>query len=150
MNRDILSKIEQEQMISREELEELLTTTDQELIEELYRRARATAGKYYGKEIYLRGLIEFTNYCKNNCYYCGIRCGNEKAQRYRLTMDQILSCCESGWELGFRSERKNGQAIRRILTRGLTGICFDMRRQMKCIIRNFIRHRCRWHTEKSV
>lgn len=64
MNRDILSKIEQEQMISREELEELLTTTDQELIEELYRRARATAGKYYGKEIYLRGLIEFTNYCK--------------------------------------------------------------------------------------
>ena len=49
MNRDILSKIEQEQMISREELEELLTTTDQELIEELYRRARATAGKYYGK-----------------------------------------------------------------------------------------------------
>ena len=74
MNRDILSKIEQEQMISREELEELLTTTDQELIEELYRRARATAGKYYGKEIYLRGLIEFTNYCKNNCYYCGIRC----------------------------------------------------------------------------
>ena len=63
MNRDILSKIEQEQMISREELEELLTTTDQELIEELYRRARKTAGKYYGKEIYLRGLIEFTNYC---------------------------------------------------------------------------------------
>ena len=103
MNRDILSKIEQEQMISREELEELLMTTDQELIEELYRRARATAGKYYGKEIYLRGLIEFTNYCKNNCYYCGIRCGNEKAQRYRLTMDQILSCCESGWELGFRT-----------------------------------------------
>ena len=103
MNRDILSKIEQEQMISREELEELLTTTDQELIEELYRRARKTAGKYYGKEIYLRGLIEFTNYCKNNCYYCGIRCGNEKAQRYRLTMDQILSCCESGWELGFRA-----------------------------------------------
>ena len=81
MNRDILSKIEQEQMISREELEELLTTTDQELIEELYRRARATAGKYYGKEIYLRGLIEFTNYCKNNCYYCGIRCGNEKEQQ---------------------------------------------------------------------
>ena len=103
MNRDILSKIEQEQMISREELEELLMTTDQELIEELCRRARATAGKYYGKEIYLRGLIEFTNYCKNNCYYCGIRCGNEKAQRYRLTVDQILSCCESGWELGFRT-----------------------------------------------
>ena len=51
MNRDILSKIEQEQMISREELEELLTTTDRELIEELYRRARKTAGKYYGSNL---------------------------------------------------------------------------------------------------
>ena len=90
MNRDILSKIEQEQMISREELEELLMTTDQELIEELYRRARATAGKYYGKEIYLRGLIEFTNYCKNDCYYCGIRRSNRNASRYRLTKEEIL------------------------------------------------------------
>ena len=181
MNRDILSKIEQEQMISREELGELLTTTDQELIEELYRRARATAGKYYGKEIYLRGLIEFTNYCKNNCYYCGIRCGNEKAQRYRLTMDQILSCCESGWELGFRTFVLQGgedpyYTDERICTiteeikkrypdcavtlsigekerasyQGLTGICFVMRQQMRRIIRNFIRHRCRWHTENSV
>ena len=103
MNRDILSKIEQEQMISREELEELLTTTDQELIEELYRRARATAGKYYGKEIYLRGLIEFTNYCKNNCIYCGIRRDNCHVDRYRLTKDQILDCCQSGYRLGFRT-----------------------------------------------
>ena len=103
MNRDILSKIEQEQMISREELEELLTTTDQELIEELYRRARATAGKYYGKEIYLRGLIEFTNYCRNDCYYCGIRRSNKNAIRYRLTKEEILKCCENGYELGFRT-----------------------------------------------
>ena len=103
MNRDILSKIEQEQMISREELEELLTTTDQELIEELYRRARATAGKYYGKEIYLRGLIEFTNYCRNDCYYCGIRRSNKNAIRYRLTKEEILQCCENGYELGFRT-----------------------------------------------
>ena len=65
--------------------------------------AREERHRYYGHDVYVRGLIEFTNYCKNNCYYCGIRCGNEKAQRYRLTMDQILSCCESGWELGFRT-----------------------------------------------
>ena len=101
-------------------------------------------------------------------------------------MDQILSCCESGWELGFRTfvlqggedpyytdERictitkeikkrypdcavtlsigeKERASYQRILTRGLTGICFGMRRQMRCIIRNFIRHRCHWHTEKSV
>lgn len=103
MKKEIPRQIEEKQMISREELEELLTTKDQELIEDMYRRARETAGKYYGKKIYLRGLIEFTNYCKNNCYYCGIRCGNERAQRYRLTMDQILSCCKNGWELGFRT-----------------------------------------------
>ena len=103
MNRDILSKIEQEQMISREELEELLTTTDQELIEELYRRARDDSGKYYGKEIYLRGLIEFTNYCKNDCLYCGIRKSNGNAHRYRLSEADILKCCKEGYELGFRT-----------------------------------------------
>ena len=46
--------------------------------------------KYYGDKVYTRGLIEFTNYCKNNCYYCGIRCGNRNAQRYRLIWEQIL------------------------------------------------------------
>ena len=68
MNRDILSKIEQEQMISREELEELLTTTDQELIEELYRRARAAGGENYWKKNYLRGAIGFIKYCENKFY----------------------------------------------------------------------------------
>ena len=49
--------------------------------------------KYYGKEIFVRGLIEFTNYCKNDCYYCGIRCSNKKANRYRLSEEDILACC---------------------------------------------------------
>ena len=59
--------------------------------------------KYYGKDVYLRGLIEFTSYCKNNCYYCGIRAGNKAAERYRLTKEQILECCEIGYELDFRT-----------------------------------------------
>ena len=54
-------------------------------------------------DVYIRGLIEFTNYCKNDCYYCGIRKSNKKAERYRLTEDEILSCCEAGYELGFRT-----------------------------------------------
>ena len=51
----------------------------------------------------MRGLIEFTNFCKNNCYYCGIRRDNKNASRYRLTEEEILSCCKNGYELGFRT-----------------------------------------------
>ncbi len=57
----------------------------------------------YGDEVYLRGLIEFSNYCKNNCYYCGIRAGNQNAVRYRLSKEEILSCCDEGYALGFRT-----------------------------------------------
>ena len=59
--------------------------------------------KIYSDHVYIRGLIEFTHYCKNNCYYCGIRCGNDKACRYRLSESDILSCCKEGYELGFRT-----------------------------------------------
>ncbi len=59
--------------------------------------------RIYGKNVYIRGLIEFTNYCKNDCYYCGIRQSNKEAARYRLTREEILMCCEYGYELGFRT-----------------------------------------------
>lgn len=57
----------------------------------------------YGDKVYIRGLIEFTNYCRNNCYYCGIRRDNKKAERYRLTKNEILLCCDEGYKLGFRT-----------------------------------------------
>ena len=57
----------------------------------------------YGREIFTRGLIEFTNYCRNDCYYCGIRKSNKKAFRYRLTPQQILDCCRLGYELDYRT-----------------------------------------------
>jgi biotin synthase len=57
----------------------------------------------YGDEVYIRGLIEFTNYCKNNCYYCGIRRDNKNVQRYRLSHEEILACCREGYRLGFRT-----------------------------------------------
>lgn len=66
-------------------------------------KARETAQLYYGNKVYTRGLIEFSNYCRNNCYYCGIRAGNQEVKRYRLSREDILSCCESGYELGFRT-----------------------------------------------
>lgn len=59
--------------------------------------------KYYGKKVFLRGLIEISSYCKNDCLYCGIRRSNKNAERYRLTREEILSCCETGYELGFRT-----------------------------------------------
>lgn len=59
--------------------------------------------KVFGEDVYIRGLIEFTNYCKNNCYYCGIRCGNQNADRYRLSCEDILDCCKQAYEAGFRT-----------------------------------------------
>lgn len=65
--------------------------------------ARKTRQQYYGSKIYIRGLIEFTNYCKNNCLYCGIRAGNANAERYRLMPEEIIACADDGYELGFRT-----------------------------------------------
>jgi biotin synthase len=69
----------------------------------LFEKAAGVGKSYYGTDIYVRGLIEFTNYCKNNCYYCGIRRDNKAVERYRLGKDEILSCCGQGYALGFRT-----------------------------------------------
>lgn len=66
-------------------------------------KAQQTATSHFDHRIYMRGLIEFTNYCKNDCYYCGIRNSNNHANRYRLSLDEILECCHIGYELGFRT-----------------------------------------------
>ena len=99
----IIEHLKTEKMLSVGELDCLLTTEDTETVEKLKAEARMAAQSVYGKQIYIRGLIEFTNYCKNDCYYCGIRRGNACAERYRLTEEQILSCCATGYELGFRT-----------------------------------------------
>lgn len=69
----------------------------------LQEKADTIRRQNYGDQVFVRGLIEFTNHCKNNCYYCGIRCGNSHVERYRLDKDAILSCCKEGYELGFRT-----------------------------------------------
>jgi len=71
--------------------------------QELFETADKIRQSYYGTDVYIRGLIEFTNYCKNNCYYCGIRRDNQKVERYRLGKEEILSCCKQGYALGFRT-----------------------------------------------
>lgn len=102
-NYEIVDRIEQTRNLDRESLELLLTTEDGALKEYLAAKARETAQRIYGNQVYIRGLIEFTNYCKNDCYYCGIRRSNGCAERYRLSEEEILSCCKNGYELGFRT-----------------------------------------------
>ena len=69
----------------------------------LYQKSCKTRNEYYGNKVFLRGLIELTNYCKNDCYYCGIRCSNKTINRYRLSKDDVLNCCKTGYEIGYRT-----------------------------------------------
>ncbi|MCI7107745.1 MAG: [FeFe] hydrogenase H-cluster radical SAM maturase HydE [Lachnospiraceae bacterium] len=103
MLREIIDRIERERNIDRESLALLLEIKDQEAVSYLHERAREAADRVYGKQVFIRGLIEFTNYCKNDCFYCGIRRSNTCADRYRLSEEEIFSCCERGYELGFRT-----------------------------------------------
>lgn len=84
------------------DIDYLLTTSDPVAVDNLYEQAAALRDSVYGHNIFLRGLIEITNHCRNNCLYCGIR-RELKTQRYRLTKEQILDCCHTGHELGFRT-----------------------------------------------
>ena len=85
------------------QLGRLITERTPELAAYLAEKARVVQDRYYGKKIYVRGLIELSNYCKNDCYYCGIRRSNRLAQRYRLDKEEILDCCKAGYALGFRT-----------------------------------------------
>lgn len=95
--------IENHELAKEEYIELLKCVEDGQVVERLAEEAVKIRRKYYGDKVYTRGLIEFTNYCKNDCYYCGIRKSNHNAIRYRLSKEEILSCCETGYELGFRT-----------------------------------------------
>ena len=100
---ELLRLLSEKHHLSLSSFERILrerTEEDEELARQL---ARKCTEKYYGRGVYTRGLIEFTNYCKNNCHYCGIQRGNQEVERYRLSKEEILSCCEEGYRLGFRT-----------------------------------------------
>ena len=99
--KDLIDKLYNTGNLTDAELEALLLDDNEN--EYLRKRAEEKRISVYGREVYIRGLIEISNYCKNNCLYCGIRAGNEKAERYRLSTDDILSCCDMGYEAGFRT-----------------------------------------------
>lgn len=99
----LIDKLYKTNTLSPAEYKELIDNRNTELSEYLFEKARAIRVQNYGYDVYIRGLIEFTNYCRNDCYYCGIRKSNCKAERYRLTKEQILECCSVGYDLGFRT-----------------------------------------------
>ena len=100
---ELIDRLEQDKFLQKEEWITLVESASEENREYAAHKARALADRYYRKEIFVRGLIEFTNYCKNDCYYCGIRCSNSNANRYRLRKEDILACCAEGDRLGFRT-----------------------------------------------
>ncbi len=98
---ELIAKLKATQNLTDPELKELLETDQYD--EALRIAADEVRRTHYGTDVYVRGLIEFTNYCKNNCLYCGIRRDNHCAQRYRLTKAQIMDCCREGYALGYRT-----------------------------------------------
>ena len=101
--RELIDKLYKNHSLEKEEFIYLIENYDKDTSEYLFSLAQTTSQEHFQKEVYIRGLIEFTNYCKNDCYYCGIRRSNKNVSRYRLNKEEILSCCQNGYELGFRT-----------------------------------------------
>ncbi len=101
--KNLVDKLLQKHMLEKDEFVALINGFNEITTEYLHEKSREVSKKYFGNKIYVRGLIEFTNYCKNDCYYCGIRRSNNRVERYRLNFDDIMNCCKNGYELGFRT-----------------------------------------------
>ena len=99
----LLSSFEYDNDLNKKKLDKKEKEEIKELKEYLREKAREKADKIFGKYIFMRGLVEFTNYCKNDCIYCGIRKSNKNAERYRLNKKEILECCKIGYDIGFRT-----------------------------------------------
>lgn len=100
---ELILKLEQTSNLNDTELYYLINSTAPDTNHQLALAADRVRRQHYGDAVFIRGLIEFTNYCKNNCRYCGIRASNSCAKRYRLKEEDILSCCAEGYKLGFRT-----------------------------------------------
>ncbi len=100
---DIIDKLEETQSLEKEEFVQLLDNLSETIAQYAYEKARKKAQDHFGNRIYIRGLIEISNYCKNDCLYCGIRRSNKNADRYRLSKEDVLNCCQTGYNLGFRT-----------------------------------------------
>lgn len=96
---ELIDRLHKEHTLTKEEFITLIKERNEESASYLASLAREEAVNIYGNGVFPRGLVEFTNYCKNNCYYCGIQGSNPNANRYRLSKEEILSACENGYQL---------------------------------------------------
>lgn len=101
MKNTLCQQLRDEKALSDSDLKALICSNEFDTT--LFSLADEVRREIYGTDVYIRGLIEFTNYCKNDCFYCGLRCSNRGISRYRLSQEEILSCCEVGYNLGFRT-----------------------------------------------
>ena len=102
-NLDLINKLNIEKTLNIAEWVQLVSSYTQEDAADAAKLAKQIAQERFGNKVFFRGIIEFTNICKNNCYYCGIRCGNAKVERYRLDKETILECCRQGYASGYRT-----------------------------------------------
>ena len=99
----LIDRLAQQHSLTLTEYQTLIEAECEETRTYAAQRAAAVRQAIYGTDIFLRGLIEVTSYCRNDCYYCGIRKSNQACQRYLLSDKDILTCCAEGYQLGFRT-----------------------------------------------
>ena len=126
---ELVEKLYETGDLTDSELAALITSDDEEAAALLKKRADEVRRKYYGTKVFLRGLIEISSYCKNDCLYCGIRRSNRDADRYRLSREDIMSCCENGYELGFRTFVMQGGEDSYFTDDVMVGIISEIRRK---------------------
>ena len=126
--RSLLYRLKEQHTLTKEEWTALIAGRTPKLARELFSLARQEQQRWYGHDIYIRGLIEFTNYCRNDCLYCGIRRSNKNAARYRLSQEEILSCCRAGYDL--ETDPGMAEPVRRIRKSGFPASYHRMRKSV--------------------
>lgn len=109
----------------------LLHSEDESVVTYLHRQAREVADEVFGKGIFVRGLVELTNVCHNDCYYCGIRRSNSQVERYMLTTEQVMRCCQQGYELGFRTFVLQGGELPQDKAQWIVSLVSEIRQRWK-------------------
>lgn len=99
----LIDKLSENHSLSLDEYKILVENLDDEIRLYAAEMADKQRRKIYGNKVYIRGLIEISNICKNDCLYCGIRASNKNCTRYRLSKEDILACCDEGYKIGFRT-----------------------------------------------
>lgn len=127
MMKQLVDRLRKEHALAPEEYRALLTMRDPHTVDYLICQAREVAQHQFGNRIYLRGLIELSNACRNDCLYCGIRRSNSHLNRYTLTREQVLACCEQGYKIGFRTFVLQGGEWSEERSQWIADIIRDMR-----------------------